>query len=176
MPPSTDKNIIASGRLPSKKKPVLLVLTGIVVVLFIVVCWYGWTIYNSKQQKTAKIQAESSQIAQEILKKQEATRKAIYAAPAYDASAEQQFSSLRGKAITAQYAGEWQLAVDYTNQSLAIQGYQSDLGSLIRLADAYKQLGQTDSRVEALKRAKAAYEAIKATDNDDYRAVVKELG
>lgn len=176
MPPSTDKNIIASGRPPSKKKPVLLVVAVIVGLLVIAAGVYAWILYSKNQRETAKVQATSTEIAKETLQKQEASREGIYATQAYNASAEQQFSNLRGKAITAQSAEEWQLVVSYTNESLAISGYENDLGSLIRLADAYKQLGQTDKRIETLKKVKAAYEAMGQTDNDDYRTIVKEVG
>lgn len=176
MPPSTEKNIIASGRPPSKKKPVVLILVIIAVVLLVAGAIYAWTIFNAKQQQEAKVKATSAEIAEETLKKQEATRETIYATPAYDESAEQRFSNLRGKAITAQSANEWQLAVTYTNESLAITGYENDLGSLIRLAEAYKQLNQTDNRIATLKKIKAVYEGMGQTDNDDYRAIVKEIG
>lgn len=176
MPPSTDQNIIASGRPPSKKKPVLLVVAVIVGLLCIAAGVYAWMIYSKNQQETAKVQATSTAIAQETLHKQETSREGIYATPAYDGSAEQQFSNLRGKAITAQSAEEWQLVVTYTNESLAIKGYDNDLGSLIRLADAYKHLGQTDKRIETLKKIKAVYEGMGQTDNNDYRAIVKEVG
>lgn len=176
MPPSTNQNIIASGRPPRKKKPVLLVVSVVAGLLLIIGSVYAWTMYSKKQQEAAKIQATSAEIAKETLHKQETTREGVYATPAYDASAEQQFNNLRGKAITAQSAEEWQLAATYTNESLAIKGYENDLGSLMRLADIYKRLGQTDKRIETLKKIKAVYEGMGQTDNDDYRAIVKEVG